>query len=110
MKFGDDENAIYMKAERLSDEKIRTQVPKYSKPDVLTVEATFNGQDFTHDNHTYGYFDPFVLEVQPRLVSTRGTTRVRLIGFGFVSAGDDLKAQISSKNRGFLNCGGSQCI
>lgn len=43
MKFGDNENAIYVKAERLSDDKIRAQVPKYAKPDVLTVEATFNG-------------------------------------------------------------------
>lgn len=63
VKFGESENAIYMKGERISDEHIRVQVPKYAKPDVLTVEATFNGQDYTHDNKTYGFFDPYVLDV-----------------------------------------------
>lgn len=43
IRFGENENAIYVKGERLSDEKIRSPVPKYSKPDVLSVEATFNG-------------------------------------------------------------------
>ena len=50
VKFGEDKNAIYIKGERVSDEKIRVTIPKYSKPDVLKVEATFNGQDYTHDN------------------------------------------------------------
>ena len=63
VRFGENENAIFVKGERVSDEKLRVVVPKYTKPDVLTVEATFNGQDFTHDNQTYGFFDPFVLEV-----------------------------------------------
>jgi hypothetical protein len=43
IKFGENKNAIYVKGERLSDEKIRVAIPKYSKPDVLKVEATFNG-------------------------------------------------------------------
>jgi len=77
---------------RISDEKLRVAVPKYSKPDVLNVEVTFNNQDYTHHNQTYGFFDPFVLDVQPRLISTTGSTKIRLIGFGFVNAGDDLKA------------------
>jgi hypothetical protein len=63
VRFGENENAIYVKGERISDEKIRVLVPRYSKPDVLLVEATFNGQDYTHDNQTYGFFDPFILDV-----------------------------------------------
>jgi hypothetical protein len=102
VRFGEGVNSIYVKAERISDEKIRAPVPKYSKPDVLTVEATFNGADYTHDNQTYGFFDPYVFDVQPRLISTKGSTRVRLIGFGFVNAGDDLKSQFSSATRGQL--------
>jgi hypothetical protein len=110
VKFGENENAIYMKGERISDDHIRAQVPKYAKPDVLTVEATFNGQDYTHDNHTYGFFDPYVLDLQPRLISTRGTTRVRLVGFGFVNAGDDLKTVVSHVSRGALQCQGGSCV
>lgn len=104
------ENAIYVKGERISDEHIRAQVPKYSKPDVLTVEATFNGADYTHDNQTYGFFDPYVLDVQPRLISVKGTTKVKLIGFGFVNAQDDLKTQLSHSTRGQLTCTGGSCI
>ena len=43
VRFGENQNVIYVKAERISDAQIRAPVPKYSKPDVLTVEATFNG-------------------------------------------------------------------
>lgn len=44
IRFGEDsQNAIYVKGERVTDEHLRVPVPKYSKPDVLTVEATFNG-------------------------------------------------------------------
>lgn len=50
MRFGEGFNSIYVKAQRVSDTQIRAPVPKYSKPDVLTVEATFNGADYTHDN------------------------------------------------------------
>jgi hypothetical protein len=99
-----------MKGERISDERIRVQVPRYTKPDVLTVEATFNGYEYTHDNLTYGFFDPFVVDVQPRLINTKGTTRVRLIGFGFVNAGDDLKTQLSHSQRGAFACNGGNCI
>jgi hypothetical protein len=50
VRFGDGDNAIFVKGERISDEKVRAKVPKYTKPDVLNVEITFNGQDYTHDN------------------------------------------------------------
>jgi hypothetical protein len=62
--------------------------PKYTRPDVLQVEVTFNGQDYTNDKLTYGYFDPFVLDIQPRLISKRGTTQVHIKGFGFVNSPD----------------------
>lgn len=39
-----------MKGERLSEDRVRCSVPKYTKPDVLPVEVTFNGDDYTHDN------------------------------------------------------------
>lgn len=85
-------------------------MPKYTKPDVLNVEITFNGQDYTHDNNTYGFFDPFVLNVKPRLISTKGTTRVRLYGFGFVNATGDLKTKLHHVQRGALQCSGTVCI
>lgn len=52
-----------------------------------------------------------MLDVRPRLIHVRGSTRVRLIGFGFVNAGNDLKSLIATNGRGSLKCGGTgSCI
>ncbi len=48
--------------------------------------------------------------MRPRLISVKGTTRVRLIGFGFVNAGSDLKTKIGHVVRGALKCQGGNCI
>lgn len=85
-------------------------VPKYTKPDVLPVEVTLNGHDYTNDNNTYGFFDPYVIDVTPRLISTKGTTRVRLHGFGFVNASQELRTKLHHVARGPLKCKGSNCI
>jgi hypothetical protein len=42
---------------------IKCKIPKYTKPDVLRVELTLNGDDYTNDNKTYGYYDPYVIDV-----------------------------------------------
>ena len=111
VRFGDPENGINVKGEKVGDDRVRAVVPKYTKPDVLPVEVTFNGQDYTHDNNTYGFFDPYILDVRPRLISTKGTTRVRLYGFGFVNASStELKTKLSHINRGGLQCAGTGCV
>lgn len=46
----------------LSKTQIEAKVPKYTKPDVLEVEIAMNGLDFTNDNKTYGYYDPYVID------------------------------------------------
>ncbi len=61
-------------------------MPKYTKPEVLTVELTVNGKDWTNDMLTYGYFDPYVIRAEPALISVDGTTKIRIIGFGFVNS------------------------
>jgi len=43
---------------------------------VLFVEVTVNGESYTNDNKTFGYFDPFVLDADPKLLATDGTTKV----------------------------------
>ena len=50
VRFGDPENGIYMKGNKTGDNQVTVRVPKYTKPDVLPVEVTFNGQDYTNDN------------------------------------------------------------
>ncbi len=43
VRFGDPEHGIFVKGEKVGEDRIRVQVPKYTKPDVLPVEITFNG-------------------------------------------------------------------
>jgi hypothetical protein len=65
---------------------------------VLPVEVSFNGLDYTHDNKTYGFFDPFIIDVKPRLLSIKGTTKLNITGFGFVNStgADALKAKFGT--------------
>ena len=43
VRFGDPDNGILVKGEKVGEDRIRCAVPKYTKPDVLPVEVTFNG-------------------------------------------------------------------
>jgi hypothetical protein len=85
VRFGEPpNNAIYYKGKWINETFVECKIPKYTKPDVLRVELTLNEQDYTNDGKTYGYFDPYVLNAYPRLISVEGTTKVRIKGFGFV--------------------------
>jgi len=84
-------------------------VPKYTKPDVLNVELSTNGEDFTNDKVSYGFFDPFLINVSPRLIVAGGSDRsqLKLSGFGFVNTTDGaVKVKFSSRNKGELTCKG----
>ena len=42
VRFGDPENGIFVPGVKLANGNIEASVPKYTKPDVLPVEVTFN--------------------------------------------------------------------
>ena len=86
VRFGEPEQGIFVKATLVNETFVRVKIPKYTKPDVLRVELTLNGKDYTNDGKNYGYFDPYVLNAEPRLISVEGTTIVRIKGFGFVNS------------------------
>ena len=65
VRFGEPGTAIYLPGIWVSTSHIRVKVPKYSKPDVLRVEVTTNGKDWSKDSKTYGYFDPYVIRTEP---------------------------------------------
>ena len=98
-----------MKGIWVSDSVVKVRVPKYTKPDVLRVELTVNGQDWTNDGKSYGYFDPFVLRAEPTLISVDGTTKVRVKGFGYVNTKTS-KVLFSSQVNYSLVCQGKACI
>lgn len=43
VRFGDPKNGIYVKGTKNPNGTVSCRVPKYTKPDVLPVEITFNG-------------------------------------------------------------------
>lgn len=83
-------------------------MPKYTKPDVLPVEISLDGTEFTDNGITYGFFDAYLLDVHPRLISKLGGTPITLAGFGFVNTGET-KAKFQVKGAGDLSCGVSPC-
>jgi hypothetical protein len=49
-RFGNSkDHYIYVQGEFISGESIRCKVPEYTKPDVLMVEVTVNGESYTSD-------------------------------------------------------------
>lgn len=49
VRFGEPEQGIFVKATLTNDTFVRVKIPKYTKPDVLRVELTLNGKDYTND-------------------------------------------------------------
>ena len=75
-----------MDAEFTSDSNsVKVQIPKYPAPETLDVDVSFNDQDFTNNGVKFGFLDPYILGIQPRLLSTHGTTKLNIFGYGFVS-------------------------
>jgi hypothetical protein len=87
---------------------IKIKVPKYAKPDVLTVEITMNGADYTNNKKTFGFFDPYIIDAHPKLINTRGTTMVTIKGLGFVDS-DQLSTKFSGKDDD-IQCGDQPCV
>jgi len=108
VRFQDKEgNSIFAPCKVLDSKTITAKVPKYTKPDVLQVEISMNGLDFTNDNKTYGYYDPYVIDAQPRLISVKGTTIVTVSGVGFVDSGE-VKTKFSDRVNE-ITCEGNAC-
>jgi len=83
----------------------------YTKPDILPVDVSMNKKDFTNDHVTYGFYDAFILDVEPRLVSKRGGTKLTVKGFGFVDSGSsEILSKFGSKEEGALTCNGQPCV
>ena len=97
VRFGEPDFGTLMSCKVLSTTQIEVAIPKYTKPDILQVEVSMNGRDFTNDHVTYGFYDAFVLDVQPKLISKRGGTKMNIKGFGFVDSGAEIWSKFGSK-------------
>ncbi|PCJ22447.1 MAG: hypothetical protein COA94_09090 [Rickettsiales bacterium] len=50
-RFGKPPIAMYSKATRVSDTKVTCPIPKYAQPEIMDVELTLNGEDYTNNKH-----------------------------------------------------------
>ena len=77
----------------------------------MNVDVTMNGNDYTNDHVTYGYFDAFVIDVNPKLIPIQGGTNLTMTGFGFVDSEEGIKSKFGSKEKGEFGCTtGTPCI
>jgi len=67
---------IYSDGKLSESLSVITLIPKYPAPETLDVDVSFNGQDFTNDKVKFGFSDPYILDINPRLISTHGTTKL----------------------------------
>ena len=71
----------------------------------MYVDVTMNGNDYTNDHISYGYFDAFVIDVNPKLIPIQGGTNLTMTGFGFVDSELGIKSKFGSKEHGEFGCG-----
>ena len=111
VRFGDEQFGTVIKGTVLSSTQIQVTVPHYPKPDIMNVDVSMNGDDFTNDHVTYGFFDAYVLDVIPKLIPTQGGTKLNVKGFGFVNTEEGIKSKFASKEQGDFTCtSGTPCI
>jgi len=83
-RFGEEPNFLTVKGTLIDSGTINCPMPNYPQPEILPVEVSMNGEDFSNDGIEFGFYDPFVLNVTPKLISKSGSTKVTVNGFGFV--------------------------
>jgi len=111
VRFGDPEFGTIVPGTVLSPEKIECVVPHYPKPDIMYVDVSMNGDDYTNDHVNYGFYDAYVIDVNPKLIPAKGGTKLTVKGFGFVDTEHGVKSKFGSKDKGEFGCSsGSPCI
>eukprot|EP01022_Parablepharisma_sp_SALTPOND_P004399 TRINITY_DN120219_c4_g1_i1.p1 TRINITY_DN120219_c4_g1~~TRINITY_DN120219_c4_g1_i1.p1 ORF type:complete len:1747 (-),score=99.47 TRINITY_DN120219_c4_g1_i1:2673-7913(-) len=109
-RFGKGDEAIYVPAIRVSQTEIHCNVPKYNRPDVVPVEVSLDGEYYTNDNREFGFYEAYVWNVKPKMVSRVGNTTIRIHGYGFVNTtGTYLKVRYGYPHKK-LRCKGGPCI
>ena len=111
VRFGDPEFGTVVPGTVLSPTEIQCTIPPYPKPDIMYVDVTMNGNDYTNDHVSYGYFDAYVIDVNPKLIPLQGGTNLTMTGFGFVDSEEGIKSKFGSKENGDFACNtGTPCV
>ena len=110
----EDSNKVFvMEGQFIEKNKIICNAPNVNIPEEFNIEASINGgEDYTNNNFNYTYYDPFVLKVEPQMLSDKGNTEIKITGYGFANTGKNMKALFGDSETQTLKCGekGEKCI
>ena len=71
-EFSGEKEYIIFKGKFKSAKEIVCPVPKINRALVLKVSISVDGRDFSGDDVSFTFFDPFVLELSPKIISITG--------------------------------------
>ena len=108
-QYGTSPYPLYMQGYLADSTHILCPIISYSRPEVIIVEISLNGIDFTNNGQTYTFFDAFVLSALPRYFTEKGGTAISVLGFGFANTGSELLCQFGSSTNPLL-CKGVACV
>ena len=98
-KYSSSNNIFIEKGRYVGPNTISCGIPQVNTPESYNVEASFNnGDDFTNNGHNYTFYDPYVIKVEPQMVSSKGNTTVNIYGYGFADSGKNLKVLYGSED------------
>ena len=107
-----DSNKVFiMEGQFVEKNKIKCNAPNVNIPEEFNVEASINGgDDYTNNNYNYTYYDPFVLRVEPQMLSEKGNTEMKITGYGFANTGSSMKVMFGDSDEETVHCGGKKCL
>ena len=100
---------IFMNGRMSETGSVFCDIPKYPAPETLDVDVTFNDQDYTNNGVQFGYLDPFIEDVEPKLISATGSTKLTLRGYGFVQVEESKSLVAFKAGDESLTCSGAPC-
>ena len=109
-KFGTKPFPIFTNAEWINASNIKCVIPQLSRPEIVEVEVSLNGIDYTHNEKKYSYYDAFVLDIAPHIGKPGGGTPISVKGYGFADTGPtQLLCRFGSEEAPLL-CSGKPCV
>ena len=114
-KFSSSDNIFVENGAYVGPNTIKCDVPHVKNPESYNVETSFNnGDDYTNNGKNYTFYDPYVIRVEPQMVSSKGNTTINIYGYGFANSGKNLKVLYGSEsdeNGRKLTCDyGDDCV
>ena len=93
------------------ENKLKCNAPNINIPEEFNIEISINGgNDYTNNNFNYTYYDPFVLKVEPQMLSNKGNTKIKITGYGFANTGSSMQVMLGDSEKETLTCDGKRCL